>query len=134
MWIELQPLEKNFHRRYNILWLRWVKIGRCNHKNFIISKNLTYLTSIWKHSRFKWKPTYCGPPECRVSGDIISKTNYHPTGDTLRITTVMANLWYPKIRNKIWRDFGAEFCHRFNLDTITCFKVISQVTLVDANS
>jgi hypothetical protein len=52
----------------------------------------------------------------------------------MRITTVQATLLYPKNQSEIWRDFGAGFCHKFNLDKSTCFKVISQVSLVDAKA
>jgi hypothetical protein len=43
------------------------------------------------------------------------------------------NVVISKESDEIWRDFGAGVCHKFNMDKITCFKVISQVSLVDAN-
>ena len=79
----MQLLGNDFHKRDDRIGLRWVKIGGCNHKNNMLPKNLTHLATIWKHSRIKGKPIYCGQPECRARVDIIPKTNYHPAGDEI---------------------------------------------------
>ena len=53
------------------------KIDSCSTNDFLpLSGNIAVLNE---------KPIDCGQPECRVSGDIIPKTNYHPAGDILRV-------------------------------------------------
>ena len=37
-------------------------------------------------------------------------------------------------QGKIWCDFSAGFCHKFNSAKSTCFKVISQAFLDDAKA
>ena len=61
------------------------------------------------------------------------KTNYQQNAYILRITKARAKLRYSKDRNEICCDFKARFCHKFNSGKSTCFKVISQAFLDDAN-
>ena len=46
--------------------------------------------------------------------------------DILRIRQLWAQLWYPKNRNKIWRNLEAGFRHKPNSDKNTCLIWISQ--------
>ena len=94
----------------------------------------------WKFFRFDyalWNLEDCRLDEINWNlvraefGISWQKTKYQPPNDILRITTVKANLWYPRDRNEIWLDFEAGVRHKPNLAKNTCFKWISQAVLYD---
>jgi hypothetical protein len=63
----------------------------------------------------------------------LSKNQISPKSGYIEIIHGSSNVVISKEWDEIWRDFGAGFCLRFDLDKSACFKVISQVSLVDAN-